>query len=211
MFAVLLLAACFMLPFSGSVYAQSKAVKLSSTNLTLQSVFKQIEQQTDYSVDYDAAIIKTSKTVRLPNAAGTVASILSAALPSVGYTYEMRGSHIIVYEQKNLNNSNAKGSKRVKGVVKGADGEPLIGVSITLKDKKAVGAITDIDGKYEIDVPAGTVLTFSYIGYVAQDIKVGSSSILDIRLSEDSSNALNEVVVVGYGTMKKSDLTGTTA
>lgn len=211
MFAVLLLAAFFMLPFSVGVHAQSKAVKLSSTNLTLQSVFRQIEQQTDYSVDYDAAVIKTNKSVRLPNAAGTVASILSEVLASAGYTYEMRGSHIIVYEQKNQKDSNARISKKVKGVVKGADGEPLIGVSVTLKDKKAVGAITDIDGKYEIDAPAGTILTFSYIGYVPQDIKVGHSSVLDVRLSEDSSNALNEVVVVGYGTMKKSDLTGTTA
>lgn len=84
----------------------------------------------------------------------------------------------------------------------------MIGVNVTIKNASTTGTITDIDGKYSLEIPSGnSVLVFSYIGYSTQEVKVSNRSVVDIVLKDDMQ-ALEEVVVVGYGTMKKSDLTG---
>ena len=96
----------------------------------------------------------------------------------------------------------------VKGVVTDEAKEPLIGVNVTVKGNSAVGTITDMDGKYTLSVSSGkNTLIFSYIGYVTQEIAVGSQNTIDVVLLDDAQ-ALEEVVVVGYGTQKKVNLTG---
>jgi len=96
---------------------------------------------------------------------------------------------------------------RVTGTVVDAEGVPLPGVTVLVKELQQ-GTVTDTDGKYTINVRGEyTVLTFSFIGYLSQDITVGNQTIIDVTMSEDSQQ-LDEVVVVGYGTMRKSDLTG---
>jgi len=97
---------------------------------------------------------------------------------------------------------------QVSGVVKGSeDGLPLPGVSVIIKGEKLTGTITDIDGKYTINVPNGRTLSFTYVGYKTQIVVINSSHELNINLEADSK-MLDEVVTIGYGTMKKSDLTG---
>lgn len=97
--------------------------------------------------------------------------------------------------------------RTVSGTV--TDGqEPLIGVTVQVKGNSKVGTVTDVDGKYTLRVSSpGTILVYSYVGYQTQEKMVGSNSRIDVTLESDSKN-LNEVVVIGYGTMKKSDLTG---
>ena len=95
----------------------------------------------------------------------------------------------------------------VQGTVLDDDGIPLIGVNITVQGETNRGTITDIDGKFNIDANAGEVLEFSYIGYSTQLITVTEELMLTVVLSQDA-NALDEVVVVGYGTQKKSHITG---
>lgn len=98
--------------------------------------------------------------------------------------------------------------RTVSGIVTDSKNEPLIGVNVTIKNASTTGSITDIDGKYSLEIPSGnSVLVFSYIGYSTQEVKVSNRSVVDIVLKDDMQ-ALEEVVVVGYGTMKKSDLTG---
>lgn len=98
--------------------------------------------------------------------------------------------------------------RTVSGIVTDSKNEPLIGVNVTIKNASTTGTITDIDGKYTLEVPSGnSVLVFSYIGYSTQEVKVNNRSVVDVVLKDDMQ-ALEEVVVVGYGTMKKSDLTG---
>lgn len=100
--------------------------------------------------------------------------------------------------------------QQVSGVVTDANGEPLIGVSVMIKGTSQ-GAVTDIDGKYSIpSVSKSDVLNFSYIGYSAQEIKVGSQSTINVKMSDDNKS-LDEVVVIGYGTVKRRDLTGAVA
>lgn len=98
--------------------------------------------------------------------------------------------------------------RTVSGIVTDSKNEPLIGVNVTIKNASTTGTITDIDGKYSLEIPSGnSVLVFSYIEYSTQEVKVSNRSVVDIVLKDDMQ-ALEEVVVVGYGTMKKSDLTG---
>ncbi|MBQ4211265.1 MAG: carboxypeptidase-like regulatory domain-containing protein, partial [Prevotella sp.] len=100
--------------------------------------------------------------------------------------------------------------KTVTGNVKDASGEPLIGVSVMIKGT-STGAVTDLDGNYSIpSVPSSAQLTFSYVGYQTKTVKVGDSSSLNVVLSEDNTT-LEDVVVIGYGTMKRKDLTGAVA
>ena len=99
---------------------------------------------------------------------------------------------------------------KVSGIVTGADNEPLIGVNIIVKGSQT-GTVSDVDGKYEIQVPDGkAALIFSYLGYKTAEQPVGTSSTINIRLKEDSQ-IMEEVVVVAYGTQQKSHLTGAVA
>ena len=100
----------------------------------------------------------------------------------------------------------AQQTKRIAGVVKDSSGEAVIGANVRVKDA-TIGTITDIAGKFVLDVPENTVLQISYIGFAGQDIPVGNQSFFEITLKEDT-RLLDEVVVVGYGTMRKKDLTG---
>ena len=97
---------------------------------------------------------------------------------------------------------------QVKGTVaSGTDNSPLPGVNVVLKGNTSVGTITDIDGNFSLSVPADAVLTISYIGFVTQDVPVNGQTVLNVSLAEDNET-LDEVVVIGYGTARKSDLTG---
>lgn len=98
-------------------------------------------------------------------------------------------------------------AQTVTGNVKDATGEPLIGVTVQVKGQKG-GAVTDIDGNFSLEAAQGSTLVFSYIGYQSQEAKFTGEP-LDITMKEDNAT-LNEVVVVGYGTMKRSDITGST-
>ena len=97
--------------------------------------------------------------------------------------------------------------KQVAGKVKDASGTGMPGVSVAVKGTQR-GTNTDVDGNYKIAVPANAVLVFSYVGYISQDVAVGSKSTVDVTLAEDSK-VLSEVVVVGYGTQKRNEISGT--
>lgn len=96
--------------------------------------------------------------------------------------------------------------KSVSGVVRDDSGDGMPGVSVVAKGT-SIGTVTDLDGKYTLEVPNDAVLVFTYIGYLKQEIKTGGRSTIDVLLAEDTK-ALDEVVVVGYSSQKKADLTG---
>jgi len=99
---------------------------------------------------------------------------------------------------------------KVVGLVKEANGEPIIGASVFVKGTK-IGTVTNTDGEFSLDVPANATLLVSYIGFTTQEIALKGSTNLNIVLKEDEAQALNEVVVVGYGTQKKATVTGAIA
>src|SRR5690606_32960720 len=97
----------------------------------------------------------------------------------------------------------------ITGTVTDANGKPNPGVTVMVSGT-TIGTATDLDGKYSLEVPEGFTLTFSFIGYVTQNVPVGQQSTINITMTEDTAS-LDEVVVIGYGTAKKSDLTGSVA
>lgn len=99
--------------------------------------------------------------------------------------------------------------KNIRGTVIDASGDPLIGVNVSVKGT-TIGIITDMDGKYQLEVPANATLVFSYIGYQTQEIAAGTQSSINVTLKEDTQK-LDEVVVVGYGVQKKVTVTGAVA
>ncbi|MBP6396989.1 MAG: carboxypeptidase-like regulatory domain-containing protein, partial [Saprospiraceae bacterium] len=101
----------------------------------------------------------------------------------------------------------AFGQRMVKGKVSDATGSPLIGANVLVKEVPSVGTITDVDGMYELQVPSnGTTLVFSYTGFDTKEVVIGSSAMIDVTMAE--GKILDEVVIIGYGSQAKKDVTG---
>ena len=117
---------------------------------------------------------------------------------------------IIIFLLRSVGNSKALSEpqqmKKVSGVITDSNGEPIIGVNILVKGT-VNGTTTDLDGNYTLDVPSNAVLSISYIGYLTQEIPVKDKTIINVTMKEDTKS-LEEVVVIGYGSVKKSNLTG---
>lgn len=100
--------------------------------------------------------------------------------------------------------------QKVTGKVKDSTGEPIIGASVVVKGNTTLGTITDIDGNFSLDAPQKSVLVISYIGYMTQEVETAGKKALTVVLKEDTQ-ALDEVVVIGYGTQRKGDVTSSVA
>ena len=98
----------------------------------------------------------------------------------------------------------------VSGTVTDGEGEPLIGASVVEKGSPGNGAVTDLDGRYTISIPSDATLSFSYIGYTSQDVAVNGKTTVNVIL-EENTNALDEVVVIGYGTQNRSKMSSSVA
>ena len=115
-------------------------------------------------------------------------------------------SDIKIIEKPSIVSTPQQNIRQITGTVIDATGMPIIGANVMVKGTTN-GTITDIDGKFTLEVAKDAILQVSYIGYMNQEISVGNKSVLSISLQEDTQK-LDEVVVIGYGTMKKSDITG---
>ena len=115
-------------------------------------------------------------------------------------------SDIMIIEKPSIVSTPQQNTRQITGTVIDATGMPIIGANVMVKGTTN-GTITDIDGKFTLEVAKDAILQVSYIGYMNQEIPVGNKSVLSISLQEDTQK-LDEVVVIGYGTMKKSDITG---
>lgn len=190
--------------FPAVAFAQDQMVKLSGEKITLAEAFDQIEQQTDLSIDYDAASIDAGIIVSVPQERGRVSYILGRLLEGTGYIYSFNRSHVIISVQKPVEQEPA--DHTVTGEVRDMDGQPVIGASVMLAGTSA-GTVTDLDGKFSIQAPEDGILRFSSIGYRSVDISLNGRAVLSVTMPEDNLY-LDEVVVVGYGTQKKVNLTG---
>ena len=189
--------------FSQNVFSESKVqnkITFSENNITLKKAFEEIEKQTNFSIDYEESTIDLNRKVFVSNA--LLNDALSSILKNSGYTYEINGNHIIV---RLLKAQQGQNKISISGTVVDGTGEPIIGANVVEKGTTN-GTITDFDGKFTLSVPERSVLTVSYIGYIQRKISVGNQKTFSIKLVEDTQ-ALEEVVVIGYGTQKRSDVT----
>ena len=184
-------------------YAQHQQVILSGNNLTLKEAFEQIERQTNLFIDYNVRDVNDSRIIQKLPARNEVQAVLNELLEGTGCSARFSDGHIIITRTKS---STEKAKKKVTGTVSDENGEPIIGANVVEKGTTN-GTITDMDGRFTLDVTEGTTLQISYIGYKEREIKAGNRPTLSVVLAEDTEN-LDEVVVIGYGTVKKRDLTG---
>lgn len=185
-------------------YAQQQQVKLTGSNLPLKSVFKQIEKQTDLSIDYRSQDVDDSRIVKQMPKATTVQQAMNQLLAGTDCVVTFSNGHIII--KKQASNTTNQQSKLVKGTIVDATGMPVIGANVMVKGTTN-GTITDMDGNFSLEADNNAILVVSYIGFANQEIKVGNQTNLAITMKEDAE-ALDELVVVGYGTQKKATLTG---
>ncbi|MCL3779282.1 TonB-dependent receptor [Prolixibacteraceae bacterium JC049] len=192
---------------AGNALGQQAKLNLKLRNTSIIDVLQQIEDQTDIHFFYQSDDLagKKLKDVSVQNK--TVNEILDAYLPKLRLKYESFDKYIAITKS---NKSQADGSQKVltvKGAVTDSAGEPLPGVSILIKGTTQ-GITTNFDGKYELaKVPNGATLVFSFIGMKKKEIVVDGQQVVDVTMEEDAVG-LEEVVAVGYGVVKKSDLTG---
>lgn len=193
--------------FAFQAMAQSsQTASIHLANSTLKEFFKEVETKLGYSFMYSNVDIDDSKTISISTKSNNINDILNEAFKSQSITYEVTANNKIVLKKASNNSLAQQPTRKIKGVVKDNLGEPIIGAAVMLKGTKT-GTTTDIDGGFTIDVnDASDLLTFQYLGFHSQEVKVGNSSYLEIQLKE-SDQALEEVVVIGYGTLKKKDLT----
>lgn len=190
---------------AGNLSLQAQNVSFNNERLSLKKAFEKIESVSKYKIAYNASKLNVNQQVVLNQKNKTVPQVMEELLKNTNYTFEIKGNQIIIVPKKV--EKQATGEKQtISGVITDEKGEAVIGASITEKGTSN-GTVTDINGHYELTIPKGTTLQVSYIGYLTQNVKVSSKNHIDIQLKEDA-HSLDEVVVVGYGQMKKSDLTG---
>ncbi len=201
-------ASCFCLLLAGNLTISAQNVTFSSNKVTLKSAFAKIEQVSKYKVAYNSSQLDANRTVTLAQKSGDVFNVLDQLLKGTNCKYEIEGNYIVIKSQKKDAKDNGNTSKvKLTGSVVDNLGEPVIGASVMVNGTTN-GTVTDIDGNYTLtDVPSNADITISYIGFQPQTFKANSGKLAKVQLAEDN-NQLNEVVVVGYGTQKKANLTG---
>lgn len=188
------------------VYAQQQQVQLSGNNLPLKTIFEQIEKQTHLSIDYKVQDIDDSQVIENLPGKGSVESILQQLLDGSGCTVTFSDGHILISKTGTNSKPSSTQTRTISGTVVDETNLPVIGANVMVKGTTN-GTITDMEGRFTLEVPEGANLEISYIGYNTQTISVQGQTKINIPLKENTQ-ALEEVVVVGYGTFKKSDLTG---
>lgn len=182
-------------------------ISLDIKNMTLKEALKEIEKKTDYNFFYSEGLKNLSDKVSLQVTNETVEKALEILLKGRDISYQKQNDNIILLIPEIKSSENAENEiKKYFGTIRDKDGEPIIGASVFLKNSD-IGTVTDLDGKFAITASSGSVLVVSYVGYRTTELTLNNNDNLSITINEDQE-LLDEVVVIGYGTVKKSDLTG---
>lgn len=201
---------------ANSGIAQRKNIEKVKISLNLQDkslaqFFKQVEYKTDFKFTYSDNLVDLSQPITVVENNISLYDVLVAVSMQTHLNFVQVNENIHVKVKKGNSEDKAvevvqKAEINVSGVVKDDTGQPLPGVTVLVKGT-SIGTVTELDGSYTLTAPEEAVLVFSFVGYMVQEINVGNQSIIDVTLREDETS-LDEVVVVGYGTQKKRDITG---
>lgn len=183
-------------------------VQFPQSSLSLKIFMEEVERQTGYLFMYDESVIDLNKSIVVGKERLSLTQALDKAFGGSKVSYRFSGNYILltVNEKRRASASAQSGLVRVTGTLYDEQNLPIIGGNIRVKDNNSMGAITDMDGRFTLEVPLGSVLLVSYIGYLTQEIKVKDIHPLTIQMKEDRK-ILDEVVVVGYGVQKKQTMT----
>ena len=185
----------------GKLSAQAVRVSLDMEDVTMEKVMTEIEKQTRYLFGSDKDVDLTVKvTVIVDNA--PLAEALDQMVKGTDIRYTISDSYIL------LSRHSGQELRLAKGRITDAGGNPLIGAMVYDRDDRTISAVTDLDGRFEIEVPDGDMIVVSLLGFKEMEIPASSATAnMSLTLQEDIST-LDEVVVVGYGVQKKVNVTG---
>lgn len=204
----LLLCMSISIAFASHSYAQTATLSIRMTEKTVAEILETIEKQTDFQFFYNSKLINVNRKVSVNAQDADVFVVLNQLFEGSDVHYKVVDRDVILTISDELGVNQEE--RRVKGKVVDKLGIPVIGVNV-LEKGTTNGITTDMDGFYSIRLTGDNpIIQFSYIGYITQEISVGKKTEIPVTLLEDCQ-ALDEVVVVGYGTTKKVNLTGAVA
>lgn len=194
-----------MMSATAGSFSQTANLSLSVHNKSVREVLKEVENASDYRFLYNDDIMDMDRLFTLEANNNNVKEVLDKIFTNTDVSYQMLDNNLIVITPAV---SHQDQDHRVTGIVRDAlTGETLIGVTIVVEGTTQ-GAITDVNGRYVLQTPSGNViLEVSYVGYEKARIPVDGRTTIDIRLTPEI-RSLDEVVVIGYGSMQRSDITG---
>jgi len=191
--------------FAVESQAQNTKISLSVKEMKLEDLILQIESQTNYRFAYNRNEINVDKNYSVNIEDANIEDVLGQLFAGSNINYRILDRQIILSSDPNA--KSGLQVKAVSGKVTDVSGAPLPGVTVVVKGTTN-GTITDFEGSYTIsNLPAGATLVFSFVGMRPQEIAVGTQSVIDVTLEEETIG-LGEVVAVGYGIQKKSDVVG---
>lgn len=210
---IILLFSCVFISLAESGYTQNAKVTINKSNVNLKEVLNEIENQTDYLFIYNNEV-NTNRDVSVNTNDESVRNVLTDVFQNTDIHFEMEGNHIILSHIERVKSKEdisrtaivQQEGKTVTGTILDTNGEPIIGANIIEKGTSN-GTVTDYDGNFTLNVSDDAVLRISYIGYLEQEIGTEGRNKIDVQLVEDTQ-ALDEVVVVGYGSLKQKEVTG---
>lgn len=185
---------------------QAQNINLVRDNALITDVFEEIEKQAQMTIGYSESVINPNSRISVNIVNKPLNKAMEDVLKGTNTTFHIEGRQIFIVAGEQAPGQNV--SRSVSGTVFDERKDPVIGANIIEKGTTN-GVVTDIDGKFSLSVLPGATLEIRYIGYVAQNIRVGNRSTLDVVLKEDT-RALDEVVVIGYSVQKKKLVTGAT-
>ncbi|MBC9929472.1 TonB-dependent receptor [Chitinophaga qingshengii] len=188
-----------------SAGATAQTVSLSARNVSMENVFSAVKKQTGYLFFYDRAMLRDTKPVNIQAQQQSLPDFLSEVFKGQPLDYTIKDKTIFI-KRRDLPAAPAPQQQPVTGTVKDASGVPLIGVTVKVKGTHN-GAITNTEGKFSIKAQPGDVLYITYVGFEPKEITVGNTTDFPVVL-QAAVNALNETVVVAYGTTSKRFNTG---
>ncbi|MDD3358624.1 MAG: TonB-dependent receptor plug domain-containing protein, partial [Parabacteroides sp.] len=196
---------------TASTYAQNYKVSINKQNSSIIEILKEIEGSSEFTFFFNNNQVDATKKASVNAKNANIEDVLNQILSNTGYTYKIMDRQVLIRAKESADPSlktyqTSQQNKKVTGAITDERGEAIIGANVMVKGSKS-GTITDIDGNFSLDVPDGAILQISYIGYLSQEVPVGGKSSLKIVIREDTQR-LDEVIVVGYGTQKKVNLTG---
>ena len=190
-----------------SVFSQN--ITLKTGNVTVKEAMELLKKNTGYSFVFSSSDLNTKQRVSISANNATIQEVINQILGGQkDLDYEIQGKKIVVRKAASVSSSLLQNKKSVSGKVVDTNNEPIIGAAIVEKGTTN-GTITDFDGNFILNVTNGAQLEVSYVGFQSQVIKAVYGKNLDVILKEDAE-MLDEVVVVGYGTLKKKLVTGAT-
>ena len=199
---IFVLSFLFCFQVSASSYSQNKKIDLNLQRIKLKDALVILERKGNFRLLYSEEDLPPDKDITLMQKDILVFDALSFLLKGTNLKFQSMEDDLIVIRPKNR----AVADIVVRGIVTDEKGGGIPGVSIKLKETTAA-ATTDASGKYSIKVPDNGVLIFSYLGYNTQEVPVSNRPVINVKLQENSQ-ALTEIVVVGYGTQKKAVVSG---